>query len=52
VLGVVLVLAPIEQLDPGRQVLGLVPGVGIHAPAAGGEQAGGEDDERQRRAGD
>ena len=46
-LGVVLVLAAIEQLDAGREVLGLVPGVGVHTPAAGRQQTGREDDERQ-----
>ena len=46
-LGIVFVLAAVEQLDTGRQVLRLVPGVGIHAPAARRECACQEDDQRQ-----
>src|SRR5207237_485543 len=46
-LGVVFVLAAVEQLDTGGQVLGLVPGVGIHAPAARRECACQKNDQRQ-----
>src|SRR5258708_1168344 len=46
-LGIVFVLAAVEQLDTGRQVLRLVPGVGIHAPAARRECACQKDDQRQ-----
>ena len=38
-LGVVLVVALVEQLDTGGEVLRLVPGVGVDAPAAGDQQA-------------
>ena len=38
-LGVVLVVSLVEQLDTGGEVLRLVPGVGVDAPAAGDQQA-------------
>ena len=46
-LGVVLVLAAIQELDTGREMFRLVPGVGVDAPAAGCEYAGEENDEQQ-----
>ena len=46
-LGVVLVPAPVEQLDARGQMLRLVPGVGIYRPAAGRQQARAEYEQRQ-----
>src|ERR1700730_14271425 len=46
-LGVVFVLAAIEELDTGCQMLRLVPGGGIYAPAARRESACQQDDQRQ-----
>ena len=48
-LGVVLVAAAVDERDARRQVLGLVPGVGIHPPAAGGEHTRRENDRDQRQ---
>jgi hypothetical protein len=49
-LGVVLVLAEIEKLDAGGEMLGLVPGVVVDAPAARGEQTRKTDDQDQCQA--
>ena len=46
-LGVVLVMPAVEELKTGRQMLRLIPGVAVDAPAARGEQARRENDEHQ-----
>ena len=44
-LGVIFVIAPIDQLHASGQMFGLVPGMPEYTPRAGGEQAGDEDEE-------
>ena len=46
-LGVKLVLASVEQLHAGGQVLGFVPGVTEHPPGAGGEQTGDQNEKNE-----
>ncbi len=49
-LGVEFVLAPVQQLHAGGQVLGFVPGMTKHPPRTGGEQTGNDNEKDESGA--